>query len=115
MNSSKEIEKAGVEAERMAGELSGSMTRRNVVQSEAPRSRAASRMVFGMAAKRLRMITTVVGSATNMWPRTMAMRDGPRPMRLMRMSRALPTMLAPGMRIGSRAIALMVAASGERP
>ncbi len=32
-----------------------------------------------MAAKRLRMITTVVGSATSMWPSTIAMRDGPKP------------------------------------
>ena len=103
-----------MKAETMAGRLSGSMTRRNVVQSEAPRSSAASRMVFGMAAKRLRMITTVVGSATSMWPSTMAMRDGPRPMRLTRISSDMPTM-TPGIRIGSRAMALMVAASGERP
>ena len=67
-----------------------------------------------MAAKRLRMITTVVGSATNMWPSTMAMRDGPKPARLTRISSEMPTM-TPGIRIGRRAIALIVAASGERP
>ena len=42
------------------------------------------------------------------------MRDGPRPMRLTRINSEMPTM-TPGIRIGSRAMALMVADSGERP
>ena len=78
MNSSNEVRKASMKAEATAGRPSGSTTRRNVVHSCAPRSIAASAKLLGMAAKRPRMITTVVGSAT-MWPSTIAVRDGPRP------------------------------------
>ena len=66
----------------------------------------------GMAAKRPRMMTTVVGSATSIWPSTMAMRDGPRPTRLTRISSAMPTM-TPGIRIGRRAEAQMY--GGDAP